>query len=96
MQTTQVGIRELKSRLSDYLRQVKSGRTVIVTEHGKPIGQIVPLASSLQQRMQALAQAGLIAQIGEKLPQPEPSIVNESERLISDLVSENRDVDFLP
>lgn len=35
-----VGVRELKSRLSAYLAQVKRGGTVIVTERGKPIAEI--------------------------------------------------------
>jgi antitoxin (DNA-binding transcriptional repressor) of toxin-antitoxin stability system len=34
------GIRELKSRLSAYLRMVKSGQTVIITERGKVIGYL--------------------------------------------------------
>ena len=37
-----VGIRDLTARLSEYLRQVKAGETVIITEHGRPIGRIVP------------------------------------------------------
>lgn len=43
-----VGIRELKARLSEYLRQVKAGETVIITEHGRPIGRIVPEPESLE------------------------------------------------
>jgi prevent-host-death family protein len=96
MQTIRVGVRELKSGLSEYLRQVKSGKIVIVTEHGKPIGQIVPIISTLEEKMRSLVQTGFIVQFGTKLPPPEPSIVNKGERLISDLVSENRDVDYLP
>ena len=32
-----VGIRELKTQLSAYLRKVKSGDAITITEHGKPI-----------------------------------------------------------
>ncbi|WP_374687443.1 type II toxin-antitoxin system Phd/YefM family antitoxin [Promineifilum sp.] len=37
-----VGIRELKSGLSEYLRRVKAGETIVITERGRPIGRIVP------------------------------------------------------
>lgn len=42
-----VGTRELKNRLSEYLRRVKAGETIMVTERGKIIGQIVRLKPSL-------------------------------------------------
>ncbi len=41
-----VGVRELKAHLSDYLKKVKAGRTVLITEHGKPVGRIVPAGQS--------------------------------------------------
>ena len=46
MDEMRVGIRELKSKLSEYMRRVKSGQTIVVTKHGKPIGQIVPVKAS--------------------------------------------------
>lgn len=50
MHDTQVGIRELNAKLSSYLEKVKSGQTIVVTEHGKPIGQLVPIKPTLQER----------------------------------------------
>jgi prevent-host-death family protein len=38
-----VGIRELKAKLSSYLDQVAAGETIRVTEHGKPKAYIVPI-----------------------------------------------------
>jgi len=35
-----VGIRELKNKLSEYLRHVREGDAVIVTDRGVPIAQI--------------------------------------------------------
>lgn len=35
-----VGVKELKSRLSEYLRAVKRGEVVIVTERGQPIAEL--------------------------------------------------------
>lgn len=38
---TQVGIRELRDHLSRYLEQVKAGERITVTEHGRPIAELV-------------------------------------------------------
>lgn len=37
---TTVAIRELKNRLSEYLRKVKAGERLVVTERGRPIAVI--------------------------------------------------------
>ena len=38
-----VGARELKVRLGTYLRRVREGRTLVVTDRGKPIAELRPL-----------------------------------------------------
>ncbi len=38
----QVGIRELKNGLSQYLRRVQQGESLVVTERGRPVAHIVP------------------------------------------------------
>ena len=40
----QVGVRELRQNLSVYLDRVKEGETLEVTEHGRPVAQLAPLA----------------------------------------------------
>lgn len=62
-----VGIRQLKEQLSHFVEQVKTGATVVITERGKPVGQIVPVAPSLENRLQQLADANLLAWSGRKL-----------------------------
>jgi len=42
---TMVGIRELKVHLSKYLRKVKNGEAVAVSEHGQEIALITPSRS---------------------------------------------------
>jgi prevent-host-death family protein len=44
MPEKRIGIRELKSTLSECVREVKSGRTIVVTEHGQPVARIIPEA----------------------------------------------------
>jgi prevent-host-death family protein len=39
---SKVGIADLKARLSEYLRKVRSGRTITVVDRGTPVAQIVP------------------------------------------------------
>ena len=39
----EVGIRELKNRLSDYIARVMHGESVVVTEHGKPVARLEPM-----------------------------------------------------
>ncbi len=39
---TVTGIRDLKNRLSHYLREVKRGRSVVISERGKIVARIVP------------------------------------------------------
>lgn len=37
----EVSVRELKNRLSEYLRRVQAGEEIVVTSHGKPVGRLV-------------------------------------------------------
>ena len=96
MEETRVGTRELKSHLSEYLRLVKAGQTVVVTERGKVIGHIMPAAPTLEERMQALEAAGFLVRGKGKLKPHKPTVINRGPKLVSDLVSEGRDVDYLP
>ncbi|MDZ4257140.1 MAG: type II toxin-antitoxin system Phd/YefM family antitoxin [Gemmatimonadales bacterium] len=57
---TSVGIRELRDRLSHYLREVeRTGESVTVTDHGRPIAELVPVAEPTRSRMQELIDAGV-------------------------------------
>jgi prevent-host-death family protein len=91
MTRTEAGIRELKRRLSAYLRQVKAGGTVIITDRGKPIGRIVPIAQSTEAQLEALKQAGWIAWSGEKLPPLAPVAQAKSGQTVADLLLEDRE-----
>ena len=43
MERSVVGARELKTRLGTYLRRVREGCTVLVTDRGEPIAELRPL-----------------------------------------------------
>ncbi len=38
-----IGVRELRQRASEYLRQVEAGRTLEITARGRPVALLVPL-----------------------------------------------------
>lgn len=46
VQSVQVGVRELKNRLTSYLKLVKEDQKVIVSERGKPIAVIQPIGGA--------------------------------------------------
>lgn len=77
-----VGVRELKNRLSEYLRQVRSGESVLVTDRGEVVAEISPpgqrtIDASVPAGLAALARQGLVtlggqADIGLYAPLPRP------------------------
>ncbi|HEX9691968.1 MAG TPA: type II toxin-antitoxin system prevent-host-death family antitoxin [Gemmatimonadales bacterium] len=59
-----VGIRELKARLSQYVRDVRSGEIILVTDRGevvaelRPPGTALPGESDTDRALRRLAEAG--------------------------------------
>lgn len=91
MGQTSVNIRELKSRLSHYLRLTKAGESVIITERGTPIGRIVPTAAPVEERMEAITQAGLALWNKKKLPSISPVATVRGKHTVADLLIEDRE-----
>ena len=90
MGQTSVGLRELKSRLSSYLRQVKDGATLVITERGAPVGRIVPIRPSVEERTADLAQARLISWSGRRLASRRPAVAARGKKTVSELLLEDR------
>ena len=90
-----VGIRELKSRLSECVREVKTGETIIVTERGRAVARIIPDATpdaaSLRERLEALARTGAILWNGRRLPRARPVARMRGKRTAADILIENRE-----
>jgi prevent-host-death family protein len=40
-----VGVRDLRQNLSKYLDRVKAGEDLVVTEHGREVARLVPVAA---------------------------------------------------
>lgn len=69
------GTKELRNSLSHYLRIVRQGTPVVVTERGRPIAEIRPLgrlpsASAVDVRLAELAARGVLALPTRKRPKP--------------------------
>ena len=57
-----VGVRELKNRLTHYLRRAMQGEEVIVTDRGKPVALLQPVESAKQVTSREARLAQLAAQ----------------------------------
>jgi prevent-host-death family protein len=60
-----VGLRELKNRLSEYVRKVRAGEAVLVTDRGEVVAELVPPGRAMTEGgvpsgLVALARRGLI------------------------------------
>ena len=55
-------VAQLKAKLSEYLRQVKSGGEVVITERGVPVARLVPLDPDERRatREERLIRAGIL------------------------------------
>jgi prevent-host-death family protein len=91
MAVIQVGVRDLRQRLSHYLDIARSGQSIAITEHGKVIAQLVPAGTDVEERLRALQAAGLIRWSGGKLAVREPVARLRGEKQVSELVSEMRE-----
>lgn len=87
----EAGIRELKRDLSAYMRRVKAGETITITERGAAVGRIVPISQPIEARLEALQKAGLIMWDGRKLPPLDPVALAEGEQTVADLLIEDRE-----
>jgi prevent-host-death family protein len=86
-----VSIRELKSRLSHYLRLTRRGVSVVITDRGVPIGRIVPVGQDLGQRVAAMCEAGQAQWSGRKLPPRKPVAKVRGKGTVAQLVVEDRE-----
>jgi prevent-host-death family protein len=95
---TSISARELRSRLSEYLRRATAGEEVVVTSRGKAVARLSPPRA---RRRAASTQAKLIARFrdlpwvrpgsGKKPALPKPLIrIGKGEKTLAEIVSEQR------
>jgi prevent-host-death family protein len=89
---TIVGVRELRTRLSAYLRAVAQGRTITIGDRRRrPVARLVPVVRTADEEvLERLAARGVI-QRGVGKPPGRPRVHSRSRsRLVSDIVIEDR------
>ncbi len=68
---TEVGIRALKAKLSEYLALARRGERVLITENGRRVAEIVPVGRSPdEQVIWSLVDAGMVVWPGRKPKAP--------------------------
>lgn len=87
------GIRELKSRLSSYIRKVQSGETVRVTTRGRTVAVLSPPAepSPEHRQLEALAKTGLVILGNGRKPAGLNPPVRVRGKPLSQIIIEGRD-----
>lgn len=86
-----VSIRELKSRLSHFLRLARAGESVVITDRGVPVGRLVPIEQGLDERIAALRAARQLQWSGRRLAPRKPAARIPRGRCIAELIVEDRD-----
>lgn len=82
----EVGVRELRDRLSRHLASVREGHTLTVTDHGRPVARIVP--AGVPTNLEQLVAEGKVTPAAQrKGSRPAPI---KSGATVSDLVSQQR------
>jgi prevent-host-death family protein len=92
------GVREIRDRLSEYLRLVAEGETVLVTDHGRVVAQLAPPPVhaapplSEEEALRRLAAAGKLRIPERRVPSPgEGSVPGVPEGIdVSALLAEAR------
>jgi prevent-host-death family protein len=91
MKEHRVGVRELKSNLSSVLREVKGGRTILITERGKLVGRILPVEAPLEETLAEGARKRLWSWSGRKWRPAPPTVRSRGPVQVSDLLLDDRE-----
>jgi prevent-host-death family protein len=85
-----VGVRELKNRLSHYLRDVKKGRPITITERGQSVAILIPVENHPDARIAGeLSRKGIGSWKGGK-PKGASRRVTVKGKPVSQIVLEDR------
>ena len=91
-----VGAREFKTRLGTYLRQVREGRTLTITDRGRPIAKVTPVdmtGQSIAARLERLRAEGVVTGAGRPLPRV-PAAITGRGGLFSETLTDDREDRF--
>ncbi len=82
-----VGIRELRADLSRFVKRVRAGEEITVTDRGKPVARLVPFSG--ESKLDRLIREGRVTPAPRpRVKRPEPPITGAGP--LSDIVLEDR------
>ncbi|MCB1055113.1 MAG: type II toxin-antitoxin system prevent-host-death family antitoxin [Acidobacteria bacterium] len=86
-----IGSRELKTRLGTYLRAVREGATLVITDRGRPVAELRPLSAMEDEEgwLQDLVATGAVSRPKGR-PQPAPERIRITGPPISGDLREDR------
>ena len=93
----EVSIREMKNSLSKYLKLVQSGKPVVITDRGKPVAQLMPIAASaLDAQQEDIRRIHSLPWIrpgngGKVRGAKNPIPLRPGEKTLTELIMEDRD-----
>lgn len=82
----EVGIRELRADLSRFVKRVRQGEEIVVTDRGKAVARLVPVG---ERKLDRLIAAGLVTPAPRPWTGPPPKPI-KARGTVSDLVAEQR------
>lgn len=90
-----VSVKELKNRLSEYLKQVAAGEVVVITSHGRPVARIEAISAGEQEsEAAAINRLNTLPWIRPGSGKPKglshPIHLEAGEQTLSDLLLEDR------
>lgn len=86
-----VGVRELRQNLSVYLRRVRGGEKLEVTERGRPVAVLQPIVAA-DDRLARLEERGIPVRRGAgNLADLPPPVRVKLDRPLTDLLDESRE-----
>ena len=86
-----VGVRDLKADLSRHLKRVRAGTRLLITDRGRSIATIVPVARQADQDwLHRLVAEGKVHWNGQKSNVPAQGVRQKPGKFASDMVLEDR------
>ncbi|HEY0511137.1 MAG TPA: type II toxin-antitoxin system prevent-host-death family antitoxin [Thermoanaerobaculia bacterium] len=83
-----VGIKELKTRLSEYVGRTREGESFLVTDRGEPVAELIPLSPE-RQALAKLADEGIVEWTGGK-PKGLRGVVVRGEPISETIIRDRR------
>jgi len=69
---TRIGVREAETHLSRLLREVQHGSEFVITDHGRPVGKLIPVPQEERSSAQVMRDLEARGIVEKRLAAPKP------------------------